>query len=499
MLEKSATCPLLTLLVTSALPQDLARSLAATLDLSRRARNAATQAELDFLLVNDTTQVVPFRQSVLWLSSGGVEALSGLVQPEANAPYTQWVNQVAQALLKACGEVAGPQARVFTAANLPEAIGRDWAEWWPAFGLWLPMPSAPTGSPGAPATPVTAPPQALILLRDEVFTDTDQALVREWLDAWWHAALALHRRGKPGWAQRFRRSEVRARQRFSPFLRGNGTQAKAGRPWWLRAPFWLLAAALGAGAMPVPLSVLAPGELVPKNPLILRAPMDGVVDVFHVKPNQLVKKGEPLYGFDEAVIQSKLEVANQSMATSATEYRQTLQQALSDPRVRPQLAVLAGRIQEKKAEVSYLREQLTRSRVLAPQDGVALFDDPSDWIGKPVAVGERIMRIAATADVEVEAWLPMGDAIALADGAPVELFLNADPLKPVTAQVRFMAHEAQQRPDGTWAYRVRATLIAPTEHRVGLKGTARLEGETVPAIYWVLRRPLATLRTHLGL
>jgi hypothetical protein len=149
--------------------------------------------------------------------------------------------------------------------------------------------------------------------------------------------------------------------------------------------------------------------------------------------------------------------------------------------------------------VNYLREQLTRARVLAPKDGVALFDDPTEWIGRPVSVGERILRIAATGDVEVEAWLPLADAIALEPGAPVQLYLNARPLEPVSASLRYMAHEAAPRPDGTFAYRVRATLDAATEHRVGLKGTAKLQGETVPAAWWVMRRPVATLRSALGL
>jgi hypothetical protein len=56
-----------------------------------------------------------------------------------------------------------------------------------------------------------------------------------------------------------------------------------------------------------------------------------------------------------------------------------------------------------------------------------------------------------------------------------------------------------QRPDGTYAYRLRATLDAATDHRVGLKGTAKLQGDRVPAIWWVMRRPVATVRTTLGL
>jgi len=249
----------------------------------------------------------------------------------------------------------------------------------------------------------------------------------------------------------------------------------------------------------VRLSVLAPGELVPRDPVVVRAPLDGVIDVFHVQPNQDVAQGQPLFGFDEALIRSRLRVAQQSLATAGAEYRQTAQQSLVDARARPQLAALSGRIEERTAEVAFLREQLQRSRVLAPQAGTALFDDPSQWIGKPVVVGERILRIAAPDDVEVEAWLPVGDAIRLEPGTPVQLFLNARPLEPVAATLRFMAHEAVQRPDGSHAYRLRATLAAPSAHRVGLKGTARLEGERVPLAYWVMRRPIASARTWLGL
>jgi hypothetical protein len=206
-----------------------------------------------------------------------------------------------------------------------------------------------------------------------------------------------------------------------------------------------------------------------------------------------------LFGFDEALIQSHLDVATQAQATTETDYRQTSQQALTDARFRPQLALLTGKIEEKRAEVDFLREQLTRARVLAPQDGVAIFDDPTEWIGRPVVVGERIMRIAAPQDAEIEAWLPLADAIALQAGAQVNLYLHASPLLAVSAKLRYMAHDAMQRPDGSFAYRIRAKLDAPTDHRVGLKGTAKLHGQWVPLVYWMLRRPLASMRSTLGI
>ena len=66
------------------------------------------------------------------------------------------------------------------------------------------------------------------------------------------------------------------------------------------------------------------------------------------------------------------------------------------------------------------------------------------------------------------------------------------------AEKKSDTHDAQQRPDGTYAYRVRAVLHDATSQRVGLKGTAKVSGSWVPAVYWVLRRPLSVLRQTLG-
>lgn len=435
----------------------------------RRARLAKSQHELGFLLANDTHGLAPYRQAVFWLADTGVHTLSGVVLPDATTPYVQWAQYVCAAL----AEAGGAAVRAVTAADLPEALSREWADWWPEYALWLALPAEGDTMGG------------LLLLRDMPWTVQEHALLREWADACWHAFQALYR--PPVW------SFKRLRRQLADKL-----ATEADTPLWRQKRVRWLAAALAALLFPVRLTVLAPGELVPAHPVVIRAPLDGVVEVFHVQPNETVKQGQPLLGFDEAIIQSRLDVAEQTLATAETEYRQTMQQALLDAKYRAQLASLTGRIEEKRAEAQFLGDQLQRARVLAPQDGVALFDDPSEWIGKPVTVGERIMRIAAPDDSEVEAWLPLADAVALAPDAAVTLYLSASPLSPVSARVRYMAHDAVLRPDGSYAYRVRARLDAPTDHRVGLKGSAKLHAGWVPLAYWVLRRPLASLRTTLG-
>ncbi len=452
-----------------------ASPLFALLDLARRARQAGSVSELRFLLVNDSHALASYRQAALWWSDQGVQALSGVVQIEANAPYAQWLDRVCEHCARSH---TGPQA--IAASDLPSELAQQWSDWLPVNALWLPLNgSTPSSSNG------TGLSGGLLLARDLPWTAQETGLLMEWLGTWQHAWCALAKPSTGTWRGWFRK----CRQWLGP---------QADQPWWKQSRLRWAAAVLALLALPVRLTVLAPGELVPANPMVVRAPLDGVVEVFHVQPNQLVQKDQPLFGFDEALIQSRLDVATQTLATAETEYRQTSQQALVDAKFRSQLATLTGKIEEKRAEVDYLTEQLNRSRVLSPQNGVALFDDPSEWIGRPVAVGERIMRIADPADTEIEAWLPLSDAIALEPGAQVTLYLNASPLAPVSAQVRYQAHDAVQRPDGGYAYRVRARLEGPTNHRVGLKGTAKLHGGWVPLIYWMLRRPLASVRTALG-
>jgi hypothetical protein len=223
-----------------------------------------------------------------------------------------------------------------------------------------------------------------------------------------------------------------------------------------------------------------------------------VLGQFHVRPNEAVKAGQALFSFDEANLASRAEVATQALATAEAEYRQAAAQAVSENKPKSMLAPLSGKAEEKRAEAVYVRELLERSRVAAPLEGVALFDDPTEWVGKPVVTGERVLRIASPGDVEVEAWLPVGDAIPLPPGSPVSLYLSSSPLFSIDATVRYMAHDAVERPDGSFAYRVRATLSAKTDHRVGLKGTARLSGSWVPLCYWMLRRPLASIRKVAG-
>jgi len=439
------------------------------LELAHRARRAAFAPELEFLLVNDTRLLLPYRQSVLWRSGTGVVALSGVVQADRNAPYVQWISQVCAQLAQ--GNEMAQGAREVADQDVTAAVAADWKEWLPAHAVWVPL-AIDDESASASA--------GLLLCMAQAPASDRLPLLTEWGDVWSHAWRALQR---PSWTP-------------ARWLRKDRS---LGRAWWRRPSLWSLVFLLAIAFVPVRLTVLAPGELVPAEPAVLRAPLDGVVDLVHVQPNEIVKQGQLLYSLDEAQIASRLEVSEQALLTAEAEYRQFAQMALGDARSKTQLAVLAGRIGERRAEQAFLAEQRKRTRVVAPRDGMVLFDAPSEWIGRPVQTGERVMRIAQPNLMEIEAWVSIGDAVPLPVGTTVRLYLAANPFASLEGKLRYVAYEAVPRPEGTHAYRVRAAVEDVHGARIGQKGTAKLEGDTVPLVYWVLRKPWAVIRQWVAL
>ena len=207
-----------------------------------------------------------------------------------------------------------------------------------------------------------------------------------------------------------------------------------------------------------------------------------------------------LFELDTTTVRGKLAVAEQALATAKAEYEQAALGAFSDAKAKAQLGVLSGHIGERKADIAYLGGLLARSRITAPRAGVAVLDDPSDWIGRPVAVGERVLAIADEHDTEFEGWLAPADMIDLPPDSPVTMFLNVDPIHPVHASLRYVAYESMLLPDGTLAHRLRATITDTADKpRLGLKGTVRLDSHRVPLVYWLFRRPWAVIRQTIGI
>jgi multidrug efflux pump subunit AcrA (membrane-fusion protein) len=341
-------------------------------------------------------------------------------------------------------------------------LAEEWGSWLPAQALALPLMHA-GGVPGV-----------LLLAREQLWQEEELALAVEVGAVLGHGLFAL-----------------RPRERWWRALR---TRLRTRRLWWKIA-----LGVLVVGAIPVRLSALAPAEITPVDPFVVRAPLDGVIDRLAVAPNQPVAKGALLFDLDATTLRGRYASARKAYETALEEYRQSAQLAVTDDKSRLQMAERLGDLKQKQVDLDYTADQLARVQVKAERAGVAVFADVNDWTGKAVAVGEKVLVLADPAKVELTGYLPVGDQLALKRGADVTFYPKASPFTAWHARVDSVAYKAAPTDEGILAYRVKAHFVdAGTPPRLGLMGTARLYAGHVPLAYLLLRRPLATLRQWLG-
>lgn len=431
------------------------------IQLEAAARQADSVEALRYSMVNEPRRLLPYRQAALIIGGGDeparVEAASGVAVLEADAPFLRWLTRVATRL------AARDDGRTLHAVS-PDMLApperEDWAEWAPAHVLWCPLLTRDGVMIGA-----------LWLGRDQEWREPEAVMLNRLTACYAHAwrALVGKRRRLP------RPSARRALMVAAPLL------------------------ALLALALPVRQSALAPAEIVASAPLAVSAPIDGVIARFRVKPNQPVKAGEPLFEFDDTTPRNQAEVAERTLGVAQAELRQATQGAMIDRKEAGRMALIDAQVQLRQTELDYARTMLGRILVTAERDGIAVFTDENDWIGRPVVTGQRILQIADPAHTELSVAVPVRDAIVLTPGAPAELFLDVEPLAPKPATLTSASYEAEMTPAGALAYRVRATFPADLPPpRIGLQGTAKIYGERVPLAFYLFRRPLATLRQTVG-
>ena len=435
-----------------------------------RLRTARSPEELEFLLVNEPFALLPYDQAFLWrpdvIGRPALAAASGLAEVDANAPFALWFARAAEHVQHI--DAQGP-VRLLADADFPATLD-DGAEWIPHH-LLVVLLKSPTGQPLG----------GLWFARHTPFAEGDAALAG-WLGQQGEFAL---------WA--WRREQLAMRGRLA---------ALAPRRWHA-LPAWaklgvlvLLVAVLAA---PVRLSVLAPAEVTPATPMPVTAPVDGVVAGVLVAPNQLVKTGTPLVDIDDTATRNRLLVAQKTLDVARADLARAAGKAFADDASKSDLQLLDARVRERSAEVAYLTVLLARLKLPAPVDGIALFADAEEWRGRPVQVGERIMTVADPGQVRLTIYVAPDDALALDPGAEVRMFLNISPLGSYDAQVMQASYETGTSPEGHPAYIVKAAFAAnQATPRLGLKGTAKIYAEQVPLAYYLLRKPLRTLRQALG-
>ncbi|MCE2879629.1 MAG: HlyD family efflux transporter periplasmic adaptor subunit [Comamonadaceae bacterium] len=433
--------------------------------LVARARGADTEAALFFCVANDSHALLPYRAALVFEVQAGSARFvcqSGLTSVDRRGAYGSWCEQVAQALLPRVGQGCSLTMQQFDAALHPA-----WQEYWPEVVYAYALPG-PRGQPLG----------LVIYLPDQAWSAQAGAMFGALHQAYGLCLQSLRSRRR-GW--------------FGG-ARADGRPRRTGR-------FLLAGLVLGALVLCIPVRqfVVAPAEIISLDAVAVTAPVEGIVAELVAKPNQAVKKGDALVRLDDTSIRNRLDSARQALEVARAEYLAGAHRAFVSSDKTSETGVLRGRISERLSEVAFLQEQLGMQTIRALREGIAVYGQENDWIGKPVAAGQRIMELADASKLGVQVWVPVADAINLDSGAPLSLLLHSDPLNPLQALIEQASYQAVRSPDGVTAYRVRARLAeASRVPRLGLRGSAKIDGQMVPLGYFLLRRPLAVARQWLG-
>ena len=323
--------------------------------------------------------------------------------------------------------------------------------------------------------PLAPDPQrgGLLFTREHPFKEVDSHLVRRLAKIFGMAAIVTRRK---------RRKTVSVNKRLAL--------------WGAAA---LLALVL---AIPVPMTTLAPAEIVAGAPHIITAPFDGVIEDILVPPNTDIQKDTAILRFVDTAYRNDFILADKEEAIADAKLRQAAVSSFVSPTAKRDIAIAEAEKALASARKNYAQDRLAKTVIHSPKQGLAIYSDPADWRGRHVTTGEAIIEIADTADLRLRIDAPLSMGESLKDGTRIKLFLDNAPLNSLEAELTSASYYANSMPGGHMAYEAYADLQLENTQalpRIGARGVAKIYGRKAPLGYWLFRRPLTLMRQSFGI
>ncbi|MCA0422560.1 MAG: HlyD family efflux transporter periplasmic adaptor subunit, partial [Proteobacteria bacterium] len=467
--------------LAAAQPTPAGPPIARFIDLENAFRRARTKEDLRLAMVNGARQLAPYAAALLLECAASplkkamrgekpawrAVAASDVAAVDTASPLARQVEQVVSTLAGLDREALSTCQQVDLAKEAGEPMLADLLRYCAAMPhmLWLPL-----------RTPDGEMLGGFVAFQERPWNQTEITLLQGLASPYSHAWAALNNAGYD------------MRKRLDRWL---GTARKIHV-----LPIILALAALA----PVRFSALATAEIVGGQPMMIAAPLDGVVQDVLVSPGETVAAGQTLVSFVDTKLRNEVEVARKAHAVAWAKYQRAMHTVVANHRENQEVAIAKADADVAEAQLALTEDMLNRVKVVAPEAGVAIFTARADWMGRPVVTGERIMEIVDPAVVEVRIELPVADGIAFESGTTVKVFLDGQPLSAREATLSTMSYRPVANAENQMVYRLLATFAeGQTPPRLGARGTARIDGPFVPLGFYIFRRPLAALRQKLGL
>lgn len=434
--------------------------------LQLKAFNASSQEQLSFIIVNDTHQVFKYDRAYLFEIDDDhfeLKAISGL---HAVNKETE-LYQKSLRLLRGFKEIKRPQQLNQESFSDPDHLWDDLMKGKECYTYWLPI-------------EIDGKLRLGMWIESDIKPGQEQRNPKDEL-------AILYTNLAPSFAAAWAKFDK------NRFVKGLGRNRKF-------RFYALLTALIVLFGVRVPLRVAAPFEVVADQPFVVTAPLDGIIDHVVVKPGQHVQKGELLFEYDRRVPEEEYRTTQKQVEVAREELNRAMTLGLADPKSLAEVQILKLKLQKEEIAHELAKTQKDKLDVEAGMQGVIVMDDPDEWRGRPVKVGERVLSISDPARTKIKIWVPESDNVAIDPEIPLQITLNVSPERNYSAKLSYIAFESQIGEGEVPAFQGEANWDQPHEEvKLGLRGTAILYGERVSLFYFIVRKPWSTFRHFTGI
>jgi RND family efflux transporter MFP subunit len=215
----------------------------------------------------------------------------------------------------------------------------------------------------------------------------------------------------------------------------------------------------------------------------LEAPFEGYIKSVLVKPGETITKGQVLMTMDTSDIELKLASSVADAAKARAEYIK----ASADPTKQADAAIAKAEIDAAQADAKLYQDQIDRSQVRAPFDGIVLNGDLTDQVLTPKKQGDELFIVSATQSLRAEIQVSDHDIQNLQTNQHGELATTSVPTRKFGFVVDRIVPLGQAK-EGENVFTVygRLETIDPT-WRPGMAGEAHID---------IAKRPVIWIWTH---
>ena len=437
--------------------------IARLISLEKKAREALNKDELNFIVVNETREIIDYTNSFLLLKSPTekyhTSAISDIATVDRTAPLVTFVEDV----MNHKSNKDLKEIELIDLENFAKTLNRKKPKNIPQYLLCVPIFSPQKGLQGY-----------LILSRNDPFKENENELVAHLARTYGHAF-----------------NTFLVNYSIKDFLNKNFT----GKKRWITTAIIIL-----IFLFPIRMTSTAPVEVVAKDPVLITSPFDGVVKKIVASNNDKISSGDLLVLLEDIDLLNEFNLSKEALKVAEKELLRTRQSSFTDNEEKSRLAEVIAQVDLKRIELKSSELKLKNSKIYAEKKGVVIVDRKYDWQGRPVSVGEKILTIADPNNIEFLIWLPVKDSIVIKENAEVKVFLDINPISSYKGKLLRSTYEPDLSPEEVLSYKLVSSFDGNKDTpRIGLRGTAKIYGSKVTLFYYLFRKPITFIRQLIGI